>query len=79
MTKLAKTTVYLTTAEYRRIQRLARRQNRPAAELVREAVVQYARRNAAARRPRSVGAGRSGHGTLSERAEDLLAGLGRSR
>ena len=79
MTRLAKTTVYLTPAEYRRIKLLARRQNRPAAELVREAVVQYARRNAPAKRPRSVAAGRSGHGKLSERAEDLLAGLSRSR
>ena len=79
MSELTKTTVYLTAAEYRQLKLLARKQHRSAAELVREAVVEYARRNAGARRPRSVGAGRSRDGQLSERAEDLLAGLGRSR
>ncbi len=77
MSELTKTTVYLTAAEYRQLKLLARKQQRSAAELVREAVVEYARRNADARRPRSLGAGRSGRGDLSERAERLLRGLGR--
>jgi predicted transcriptional regulator len=72
-----KTTVYLNDDDYRRLQQLARSQGRPAAELVREAVAEYARKHAPARRARSIGAGRSGRGDLSERAEDLLEGLGR--
>ena len=78
MSEQIKTTVYLDADAYRRLKTLAREQNRPAAELVREAVAAYAQRHAPARRPRSVGVGRSGRRDLSERAEDLLAGMGRS-
>ncbi len=74
----AKTTVYLDRDAYQKLRRLARAQNRPAAELVREAVAEYARRHAPTRRPRSVGAGRSGRRDLGERAERLLGGMGRS-
>jgi hypothetical protein len=77
MSILAKTTLYLPEADYRRLKALARREGRATAELVREAVTEYARRRGAARRPRSLGAGRSGRGDLSERAESLLEGLGR--
>jgi predicted transcriptional regulator len=72
-----KTTIYLDDDDYRRLQQLARSRGRPAAELVREAVAEYARKHAPARRPRSIGAGRSGRGDLSERAEDLLERFGR--
>jgi predicted transcriptional regulator len=72
-----KTTIYLNDDDYRRLQQLARSRGRPAAELVREAVAEYARKHAPARRPRSIGAGRSGRGDLSERAEDLLESFGR--
>jgi hypothetical protein len=75
MTDVAKTTVYLDAADYRKLKALARAQGRTAAELVREAVAQYTRQKLAAK-PRSLGAGRSGRGDLSERAEELLAGLG---
>ncbi|MBI4410116.1 MAG: CopG family transcriptional regulator [Gemmatimonadetes bacterium] len=71
-----KTTVYLNPADYRRLQALARLEGRSTAELIREAVAEYAARRAPARLPRSVGAGRSGRGDLSERAEDLLSGFG---
>jgi hypothetical protein len=71
-----KTTVYLDGAVYRRLKALARAQGRTAAELVREAVAEYAARAARPARPSSVGAGRSGRPDLSERAEDLLAGMG---
>ncbi len=64
-------------ADYRRLKALALREGRPAAELVREAVTEYARRRGAARLPRSLGTGRSGRGDVSERAEELLGGLGR--
>lgn len=77
MANITRTTVYLDDADYRRLKALARREGRSAAELVREAVSEYARRRAGRSAPRSVGAGRSGRGDLSERAEDLLAGMGR--
>jgi hypothetical protein len=77
MTDVSKTTVYLNAADYRRLKALARAQGRTAAELVREAVAQYTRQHSTGK-PRSVGAGRSGRGDLSERAEELLAGLGDS-
>lgn len=71
-----KTTVYLDPDDYLRLQRMAREQGRRAAELVREAVAEYARRHDRARSPRTVGAGHSGRSDLSERAEALLGGLG---
>lgn len=80
MSAPTRTTVYLNTADYEQLKRLARAQGRPTAELVREAVAEYAARHAAAApRPRSIGAGRSGRTDLSERAERLLKGLGRAR
>ncbi len=76
MSEPTKTTVYLGGAEYRRLKQLARREKRPAAELVREAVAEYVRRRARRLRPRSVGAFRSGMKDLGERAEELLQGMG---
>lgn len=74
---LAKTTLYLPEADYRRLKALARLQNRPAAELIREAIAEYTERHGKKRRrPRSLGAGHSGRGDLSEKAEELLVGLG---
>jgi hypothetical protein len=74
-----KTTVYLIEADYRSLKALARERNRTAAELVREAVAEYARRHCPREPPRSIGLGRSGRGDLSEKAEQLLKGMGRSR
>jgi hypothetical protein len=67
MSGLAKTTLYLPEADYARLKTLARREGRAAAELVREAVAEYTARRGLARLPRSVGAGRSGRGDVSER------------
>jgi hypothetical protein len=39
-----KTTVYLVEADYKRLKAVARQQKRPAAELIREAVSDFARR-----------------------------------
>ena len=75
----AKTTIYLDPDDYRRLKLLARRQGRPTAALVREAVAEYARLHAPAVAPRSIGAVRSRRTDLSERAEDLLDGMGRDR
>lgn len=71
-----KTTVYLDAADYRRLKALARSAGRSTASLVREAVAQYAARERPSRQPRSLGAGRSRRGDISERAEDLLGGFG---
>lgn len=73
---MSKTTVYLDTADYRRLKQLAQAQGRTAAELVREAVSEYARRHGGPARPRTIGAVRSGGANLSERAEELLRGFG---
>jgi len=72
-----KTTVYLDPDDYRRLKALARARGRAPAELVREAVARYAAAEAPPRTARSVGAGASGRPDLSERAEELLAGLKR--
>ena len=77
MTDAQKTTVYLDRADYRRLKALARVRGCAPAQLVREAVARYAASEAPARRARSVGAGASRRSDLSERAEELLAGLKR--
>lgn len=68
--------MYLSESDYRRLKALARAEGRSAAELIREAVAEYARRRTHVALPESIGAGRSGRGDVAERAEDLLAGLG---
>lgn len=74
--RVTKTTVYLDAGDYQRLKGIARAEGRTAAELVREAVAEYAQRHSHHPLPRSLGAGRSGRGDLSERAEELLNGLG---
>jgi len=79
MSGTLKTTVYLDAASYEVLRGVARERGVPSAEVVREAVAEYARRHARRRKARSVGAFRSGKGDLSTRAEELLSGMGRSR
>lgn len=74
-----KTTVYLDADDYRRLKSLARSKGRKTADLVREAVAEYTTRELPRRRPRSIGAGSSRTGDVSERAESLLAGFGKRR
>jgi predicted transcriptional regulator len=76
---MEKTTVYLDATDYRALKRMAAKSGRAPAELVREAVAEYAARHASRRRPKSIGAFASGRGDLSERAEELLKGMGRRR
>ncbi len=71
-----KTTVYLDSADYRRLKGVAAAEGRSTAELIRAAVSEYARKRIGRALPASLGAGRSGDGALSERAEDLLRGMG---
>ena len=78
MEKPTKTTVYLPAAEYRRLQALAQAEGKPAAQLIREAVAEYAARRLNVKRPRTLGAFRSGRRALSERSEELLDGMGES-
>ena len=77
MTDTLKTTVYLDATDYRRLKALARVRGCAPAQLVREAVAQYAAAEAPTRAPTSIGAARTGKKDLGERAEDLLAGFGR--
>jgi hypothetical protein len=49
------------------------------AEMIRTAIAEYLERHAGRRLPRSLGAGRSRRGNISERAEELLEGFGKSR
>ena len=74
---MEKTTLYLHSADYRRLKRIAATKRKTPAALVREAIAEYVAREAPATAPRSVGAFASGRGDLSERAEDLLRGIGR--
>ncbi len=76
MAEQLKTTLYLDPVDYRRLKALAKAQGRPTAQLVREAVAEYTARHAPAMLPASIGAGASGRGDLSERAESLLDGMG---
>ena len=72
-----KTTVYLIGSDYRRLKALARERDSTAADLVREAVSEYARKHTSRKKPRCIGSGRSGQRDLSERSEELLRGFGR--
>lgn len=76
---MKKTTVYLDGDDYLALKRIAQRTGRPPAELVREAVAEYAVKHAQSRRAKSVGAFTSRRRDISERAEELLAGMGRDR
>lgn len=61
---------------YRRLKTLARARGRPPAAMVREAVAEYTARHTQHRKPRSIGAFRSGRRDLGRRAEALLTGFG---
>lgn len=74
-----KTTVYLDGEYYRRLKAIAAVQGRAPADLVREAVAEYADRHTRRALARSIGVGRSKAGDVSERAEELLAGFGQAR
>lgn len=75
---MIKTTVYLVERDYRRLKAMARVQNRSTAELIRDAIAEFAQRHGPKTKPRSLGMAHSGRRDLSERAEELLAGLGRA-
>lgn len=74
--KAVKTTVYLNAADYRKLKSLAADEGRSAAELVREAVAEYAARATERPWPRSIGMGNSGDPHFAENYEDHLDGFG---
>ena len=76
---IKKTTVYLDEETYRRLKQMARGRRRAPAAMIREAVAEYTARHAPRRRPRSVGAFKSGRSDLGQRAEALLGGFGEDR
>jgi hypothetical protein len=73
---MEKTTLYLDAEDYRKLKRIAASRRQAPAALVREAVAEYVAQHGQVRRPRSIGAFSSGRHDISERAEDLLAGMG---
>jgi hypothetical protein len=76
---MQKTTLYLDEDVYGRLKQLARGRRKSPASLVREAIAEYTARHAPRRKPRSIGAFKSGRRDLGQRAEELLAGLGDER
>jgi predicted transcriptional regulator len=76
---MEKTTVYLAGDDYRRLKRVAAKRQVSSAQLLREAVAEYVARHDTQRIAKSVGACRSGRRDLSERTEELLAGMGKTR
>jgi hypothetical protein len=76
---MQKTTVYMDEGTYRRLKQIARARRRPPAEMVREAVAEFTARHAPHRKPRSIGAFKSGRRDLGQRAEELLSGFGKNR
>jgi predicted transcriptional regulator len=74
-----KTTVYLDPESYASLKLIARERGCAPAMLVREAVAEYVVRHGSRQLPRSLGAFRSPRGDLSEQAEELLSGFGKSR
>ena len=76
MACMRKTTIYLDDHLYRTVCRCAEAAGRTQASVIREAILAY---TAGPARLRSIGLGKSGRGDLSERAEDLLRGMGEER
>jgi hypothetical protein len=74
---MQKTTVYMDEETYRRLKQIARVERRAPAEMIREAVAEYTLRHAPRRKPRSVGAFKSGRPDLAQRADELLADFGK--
>ena len=70
-----KTTIYLDERIYRLIRAKAEAARTTQAAVIREALEAYVGGRGSLRRPRSIGLG-AGASDLSERAEDLLAGMG---
>lgn len=72
-----KTTLYLAEEDAERLRQTSEQEGVSQGAIISRALRSYFR--ARLRKARSVGAGRSGRGDLSERAEELLDGFGRRR
>jgi len=77
MLYMHRTTIYLDDEIRQRVQSLAQTEGVTQAAIIRRAVRTYVlgRRKT----PRCVGLGQSGRGDLSDRAEELLSGMGEAR
>jgi len=75
---MVKTTVYIVSEVALTLRQLSAIQRRPQAEIIREAILAYTK-SAGRPRPKGVGAYKSGHTDISERAEDLMRRAARSR
>jgi len=75
---MVKTTVYMDSEVALTLRQLAAIERRPQAEIIREAILAYTK-SAGRPRPKGVGAYKSGHANISERAEDLMRRAARSR
>lgn len=76
MADRTKTTVYLDSDEYRKLKEIAVDEGSSPAELIRDAISTYTSTHYRVRAPRSIGAGNSGLGSLSETDEEWLRGFG---
>lgn len=74
--KKIRTTVYLDPPEYRRLKEIAERKGSTAAGEIREAIAEHIADEQPKALPRSLAAGSSKAGDLSEKAEELLGGFG---
>lgn len=74
--RVSEPTIPFGLADYRRLEALAKAEGRSPAELMHEVFTEYAKSRATALQPTSLGAGHSGRGDLSERAEELLGEMG---
>lgn len=72
-----KTTLYLDDEEAIRLRQVSAQEGISQGAIITRALRSYFR--ARLRKARSIGAGRSGRGDLSERSEELLDGMGKRR
>jgi len=75
---MMKTTLELEAETAEMLERLAREQDRPPGDVIREALAVYSARSSSAT-IRGIGAYRSGRSDVSERAEELLRASARER
>lgn len=72
-----KTTLYLGDEEFALLKQASKQEGISQGAIITRALKSYFRGRV--RRARSVGAGKSGRGDLSEKSEEILAGLGEER
>jgi predicted transcriptional regulator len=74
---MVKMTIYMDDEVALTLRQLAVTERRPQAEIIREAILAYTK--SAGRRPKGIGAYKSGRTDISERAEELMRRAARMR